>query len=396
MAAGDCHTSLFPLMHLRCHIYELPNLPTPSPGASTSNIFSTAPMTSSSTVAEPGRTTQHTFSRLWSSRDTSSPYPSETPVVILRMQILSCWNLAVRNRSGYNDPYVIVSGLGKKYKTPVCERNLNPVYEAKDATFDFPIYKSLLHKIGTLEFVVWHKDRLRDDYLGEFALPVDKWFIGTALAFNDAHNRPFSVNLVSSRRYSVSGAVDIKSGFVQPHDSEGLLDFGEIYHTLILAPPVGAIVLDICSAKNLPKWPNLVRPGWDMDPFVEVSIDNKIVGTTPVIQHSRNPVWEKQMCFPLYQTDLLFSMQLTVIDRNKLSKNDYVGVANINIAELAEMAPKKDPKTGLYPDTNLTMHEFECPLTPIRYPTKVYTPTPTITYRACYQPYDALLQRASE
>ncbi|KAH9054993.1 C2 domain-containing protein [Lactarius vividus] len=361
-----------------------------------SNRFSTAPMTSSSAVPKPGRTMQYTpFSRSWS-RDTTSPYPGETPVVILRMRILSCRNLAVSDRNGSSDPYVIISGLGKKFQTPVCERNLNPVYEAKDATFDFPIYKSLLHKLGTLEFVVWDKDRLRDDYLGEFALPVEMWFKGTALAFNDPHNRPFSVNLVSSRRIIVSGAVDIKSGFVQPYDSEGLLDFGQIYHTLILAPPVGAIVLEICGAKNLPKWPNLTRTGWDMDPFVEVSIGNKIVGTTPAIQHSRNPVWEKQMCFPLHKYDLSFPIRLTVIDWDKFSKNDRVGKVDIDIAELIGMAPKKDPRTGLYPNVVLTMHEFELTLTPIRYPTKVYTPTPTITYRACYQPYDALSQQARQ
>ncbi|KAH9173751.1 C2 domain-containing protein, partial [Lactarius sanguifluus] len=292
--------------------------------------------------------------------------------------------------------YVVVSGLGKRFQTPVCERDLNPVYEPNDATFDFPIYKSLLQKSGTLKFVVWSKGKFRDDYLGEFALPVDKWFKGTALAFNDPNNRPFFVNLASSRRtITVRGAVHIKSGFVQPPDSRDLLDFGQIYNALILAPPVGAIILEICGAKDLPKWPNLVRTGWDMDPFVEVSIGNRPVGTTPVIQHSRNPVWEERMCFPLHIHDLSLPIQLTVIDRNMLSKNDYVGVASIDIAQLIEMAPKKDPKTELYPNM-VTMHEFERALIPIRYPTKVYTPTPTITYRACYQPYDALLQQARQ
>ncbi|KAH9007472.1 C2 domain-containing protein [Lactarius deliciosus] len=363
---------------------------------------STAPMASSNKVPKPSRTTQHTpFSHRWSSswnnRDTASPYPGETPVVILRMQVLSCQDLEASDSNGFSDPYVIVYGLGKRFQTPVCERNLNPVYESKDATFDFPIYKSLLHKSCTLKFVVWDKDRFSDDYLGEFALPVDKWFKSTALAFNDPNNRPFFVNLASSRRTTtVRGTVHIKSGFIQTPDSRGLLDFGQTYSTLILAPPVGAIVLEICGAKDLPKWPNMVHVGWDMDPFVEVSIGNRPVGTTPVIQHSRNPVWDKQMCFPLHKHDLSFPIQLTVIDRDKLSKNDYVGKADINIAELVEMAPKKNSQTGLYPNIVLTMHEFERPLTPIRYPTKVYTPTPTITYRACYQPYDALLQQARQ
>ncbi|KAI9439620.1 C2 domain-containing protein [Lactarius indigo] len=363
-----------------------------------SNRFSAAPMASSNVIPKPSYTTQHTpFSRRWGSGDTSSPCPGETPIVILRIQILSCRYLKASDSNGLSDPYVIVSGLGKRFQTPVCKCNLNPDYEPKNSTFDFPIYKSLLHKLSTLLFVVWDEDRFKDDYLGEFALPVDKWFKGTAIAFNDPNNRPFSVNLVSSRRATtVSGTTNIKSGFVQPPNSKGPLDFGKIYNTSILAPPVGAIVLEICGAKDLPKWPNMVRIGWDMDPFVEVSIGNTIVGVTHVIQHSRNPVWDKQLCFPLHKNDLSFPIQLTVIDRDRMSKNDYVGKADINITELIEMAPKKDPKTELYPDMVLTMHEFELSLTPIRYPTKVYTPMPTITYRACYQPYDALLQQARQ
>jgi len=49
---------------------------------------------------------------------------------------------------------VIISGLGKRFQTPVCKRNLNPVYGPKDTSFDFPIYASLVHKLGTLKFVV--------------------------------------------------------------------------------------------------------------------------------------------------------------------------------------------------------------------------------------------------
>jgi len=85
---------------------------------------------------------------------------------------------------------VVVSVLDKQCQTPVCKRNLNPVYEAKDATFDFPIYASLVHKLGTLNFVVWDKDKFKkNDYLGEYALPVNQWFHGTAFAFYDPNNQ---------------------------------------------------------------------------------------------------------------------------------------------------------------------------------------------------------------
>jgi phosphatidylserine decarboxylase len=84
---------------------------------------------------------------------------------------------------------VSVSVLGTRFQTPVCKRTLNPVFTAKDATFDFPIYRSLSEKLGALEFVIWDKDMLRKEYLGEFALPLDEWFKGNAYDFEDLDNQ---------------------------------------------------------------------------------------------------------------------------------------------------------------------------------------------------------------
>ena len=82
-----------------------------------------------------------------------------------------------------------VSVLSTRFQTPVCKRTISPVYAAKDATFDFPIYMSLADKLGVLEFVVWDKDMLKKEYKGEHALPLDEWFKGTAFAFDDPDNQ---------------------------------------------------------------------------------------------------------------------------------------------------------------------------------------------------------------
>lgn len=82
-----------------------------------------------------------------------------------------------------------VSILSTRFQTPVCRRTLSPVFTAKDATFDFPIYLSLSEKLGVLEFVVWDKDMLRKEYLGEYALPLDEWFRGNAFAYDDLDNQ---------------------------------------------------------------------------------------------------------------------------------------------------------------------------------------------------------------
>jgi phosphatidylserine decarboxylase len=73
--------------------------------------------------------------------------------------------------------FVVVSILNDRKQTPVVKRTLNPVYNPKDATFDFPIYLSLADKIGVIEIVVWDKDLLKKEYLGEVSVPLDDWFI---------------------------------------------------------------------------------------------------------------------------------------------------------------------------------------------------------------------------
>ena len=86
--------------------------------------------------------------------------------------------------------FVVVSLLGHRHHTHVAKRTLNPTYTPKDATFDFPIHLSLADKLGVLELVVWDKDMLKKDYLGEAWIPLEDWFRdGNAYAFDDMNNK---------------------------------------------------------------------------------------------------------------------------------------------------------------------------------------------------------------
>ncbi len=115
---------------------------------------------------------------------------------------------------------------------------------------------------------------------------------------------------------------------------------------------------------------------------MKVSTENKVVGTTRVIQHSRNPVWYQQLEFPVRKSDLSLSLRLTVFDRDKFTLNDYVGEAEIKISTLLERPAKDDDlNSGLYPDDLPTMRKFERPLTPVKKPGREYKTPPMITFR---------------
>ncbi|KAH9014405.1 C2 domain-containing protein [Lactarius hengduanensis] len=345
------HTNRFPLMYLRCRIRE-----------GTGNRSG-----STLTVLEPTRTVKSTriFRRVTSS-DSSTPNRGEAPVVVLRVQVLSCQDLVAKDSNGKIDPYVVVSLMGKQSKTPVCKKNLNPVYKAKEATFDFPIYMSLVNKLGTLDFSVWDKDLIgKDDFLGNYALPIDQWFNGTAFAFNVPDNQDFPVVLKSSPH----GSMRIKVGFV-PFNSTSQPDFERIYNALKsavqdLAPSVtdnvGTVIVDIIRAKDLPKWPNMTRTGFDMDPFVQVSI-GELVQSTRVISHERNPVWDERLSFRVSKHDLSQAIRIAVFNRDRITRNDYVGGAEISIATLVERAAKRGRHAELYPDDLPTIDDFELPL----------------------------------
>ncbi|KAH8983987.1 C2 domain-containing protein [Lactarius hatsudake] len=364
------------------HVPEMPHprsMLSPSPGAGTVTGNRSG---STLTVLEPTRTVKPTriFGRGTSS---DSPNPGETPVVVLRVQVLSCQDLEAKDSNGKSDPYVVVSLMGKQSKTPVCKRNLNPVYEAKEATFDFPIYMSLVNKLSTLEFAVWDKDLIGKDFLGNYALPIDQWFNGTAFAFNVPDNQDFAVDLKSSPH----GSMRIKIGFV-PLNSTSQPDFEKIYNALksavqVRGPSVtdrnhvGTVIVDIICAKDLPKWPNMTGTGFDMDPFVQVSIGERAQSTT-VILHERNPVWDERLTFRVSKHDLSQAIRIAVFDRDKITRNDYVGGAEISIATLIERAATKGRHAELSPDELATIDDFELPLNLTKRSGRVNETVPTI------------------
>lgn len=63
------------------------------------------------------------------------------------------------------------------------------MFPPANATFEFPIFSSMAEIMGAIELVIWDKNKLmKKEYLGEVAIPIEEWFPGTALAFDDPNN----------------------------------------------------------------------------------------------------------------------------------------------------------------------------------------------------------------
>lgn len=83
-------------------------------------------------------------------------------------------------------------------------------------------------------------------------------------------------------------------------------------------------------------------------------------------------------------------MQLTVLDWDKLSSNDHVGDAWLDVGELVRDAPQPDARTGLYKDVGVLvegsaggegMRQFCLPLTTAKEMPWEAKHNPTISFR---------------
>ena len=67
---------------------------------------------------------------------------------------LSCWrrfsDLRLFPHSSHLHSFVVISLLGTEARTPVCKCNLDPIYDPRDVTFEFPIFMLLVDGLDGL------------------------------------------------------------------------------------------------------------------------------------------------------------------------------------------------------------------------------------------------------
>nr|POE49218.1 phosphatidylserine decarboxylase proenzyme 3 [Quercus suber] len=109
----------------------------------------------------------------------------------------------------------------------------------------------------------------------------------------------------------------------------------------------GVLFLEINRITDLPPEKNLTRTTFDMDPFVVTSLGKKTYRTR-VVNHNLNPVYDEKLVFQVQKHEQNYSLSFAVVDRDKLSGNDFVGTALFPVEKVRSVAPEADPESGLY------------------------------------------------
>lgn len=84
-----------------------------------------------------------------------------------------------------------------------------------------------------------------------------------------------------------------------------------------------------------------------MDPFVVASLGRR-THRTRVKRHNLNPTYDEKMVFQVKSQEQAYSLSFSIIDRDKLSGNDFVGMVTFPLSTITAAAPIADPETGLY------------------------------------------------
>ncbi|OCF30786.1 phosphatidylserine decarboxylase [Kwoniella heveanensis BCC8398] len=180
-------------------------------------------------------------------RGPRKPLDGEEPAAWLRVRIVQAEGLVAKDRSGTSDPFItILMPPSTRHSTPVVKKTLEPTFPAESSTFDFPIYLSLTGVIGGrgLEGVVWDKDLMRKEYMGELAIPVEKWFPDGVIHLWGDNVPLLNHRLLSTRRkHKVTGSVTFQIGFIPPKDApnneEALKRVRRVYGALVEQANVG-------------------------------------------------------------------------------------------------------------------------------------------------------------
>ncbi|RSH92293.1 hypothetical protein EHS25_008708 [Saitozyma podzolica] len=161
-------------------------------------------------------------------RGPRKPLEGEEPAAWVRVRVVRAQGLVAKDRNGTSDPFIsVLLAPSHRNTTSVVKRTLDPSFPPESSTFDYPLYLSLAGLVGGrgLEFVVWDKDLMRKEYMGEMAIPLKEWFPDGLCRLWDENLSLVTRPLLSTRRrHKVSGTVSLQIGFIPPKDAPSTED----------------------------------------------------------------------------------------------------------------------------------------------------------------------------
>ncbi|XP_032008929.1 synaptotagmin-7 isoform X9 [Hylobates moloch] len=225
----------------------------------------------------------------------------------LTVKIMKAQELPAKDFSGTSDPFVKIYLLpDKKHKleTKVKRKNLNPHWNETFLFEGFP-YEKVVQRILYLQVLDY--DRFsRNDPIGEVSIPLNK------------------VDLTQMQTFWK----DLKPC------SDGSGSRGELLLSLCYNPSANSIIVNIIKARNL----KAMDIGGTSDPYVKVWLmykDKRVEKKkTVTMKRNLNPIFNESFAFDIPTEKLReTTIIITVMDKDKLSRNDVIGKSYLLLAE---------------------------------------------------------------
>lgn len=109
------------------------------------------------------------------------------------------------------------------------------------------------------------------------------------------------------------------------------------YEFLSVRNVKGVLFMEILSAHDLPKFKNLTRTGFDMDPFVVVLFGKRTFRTS-WRKHTLNPVFNERLAFEILDSEAKFDINLSILDKDSITFHDRVADITIPVTDIMEMS----------------------------------------------------------
>ncbi|KAF1829696.1 hypothetical protein BDW02DRAFT_573728 [Decorospora gaudefroyi] len=350
-------------------------------------------------------------SRNGSPRRRAMPEPP-LPGLVLRANVIKGRNLAAKDRSGTSDPYLVLSLGDAKVTTPAINKQLNPEWNTTLELPVVGEQSLLLEAVcwdkdrfgkdymGEFDVI------LEDQFLNGQAVQEPQWFplqsrrsgkkksvvsgeIQMQFSLVDALNLAATPEQVLQKFLAIAGQTpspededeellmradgnvtdaddDDESSSDEAQDEAKQAEKSEkrrrrlklarirrkikgrtAYEYSSTGDIAGVLFLEIQKCTDLPPESNMTRTTFDMDPFVVTSLGKKTY-RTKTVSHNLNPIFDEKLIFQVLRHETNYSVNFTVIDKDKFSGNDYVGTVNFPLEKAVSTAPQEDPDTGLY------------------------------------------------